>query len=411
MSQHHQLHNDLPGLHRSSLRWLLVYTFFMVIGFSMVIPLVAVHFVSNLGMATAIVGIALAVRQVVQQGLTIVGGLLSDKFGIKPMICVGVLVRASGFAVLATATDPAGLILAMILSALGGALFEAPYQASIVALTTEKDRAHYYLLSNWVSGIATALGPLLGIALLQFNFEIVCYVAALCFLANSLIAAAFIPTCRPEANRNSSASNLALVFSDKRFVFFTTFMMGYWFTSVQFNLSFPLWAEKLSTHQESVGFMYTMSAAITVVAQYHLVKKLERKFSTLQIFLTGLLIMSLTCGAIGFTTSFPLFLGLVAIYTFGVLMTRPTQQTITANLANDKALGSYMGFSSLGLAVGGGLGSWLGGMLIDTARVYQLSALPWVTYCFIGLISTFLLFKLVGKNLTVNPPPGNTASA
>ncbi len=379
---------------------LLVYTFFMVAGFSMLMPLVAVHFVNNVGFATSLVGVALAVRQTAQQGLTVIGGILCDKLGAKPMIFFGVLVRALGFASLAWASDPAWLFVAMILSALGGALFEAPYQATIVALTTEEDRSHYYIVSNWVGGVATTAGPLIGIFLLQFDFATVCFGAAACFLLNSFISLFLLPSLKTSTEKGSSLTNLGRVWQNKRFVFFTALMMGYWFTSVQFNLSFPLWAEKLSGYQESVGVMYALSAIITIALQYHLVKYCERWLDTRQILLLGMLIMSLSCAVIGFVHSFESFLMCVMCFSLGVILTRPTQQAITAGLADQKALGSFMGFSYLGLAFGGGLGNWLGGLMIDYANQHQMPLLPWLVYCFVGIASTFVLSRILKPSVT-----------
>ncbi|TQV70571.1 MFS transporter [Exilibacterium tricleocarpae] len=381
---------------RQGLRALLFYTFLMVLGFTMLMPLVAVHFVSNVGMSSATVGIALAVRQLTQQGLTVAGGLLSDKLGAKPMICAGVLVRALGFAALAWAGDPLLLILALVISALGGALFEAPYQATIVALTDDTNRRHYYLVSNWVSGIASTIGPLIGIALLQFDFQSVCYGAAACFFVNYLISLFFLPRVTTPGATQAPAANLKGVLHDRRFVFFTGLMGGYWFTSVQVNISFPLWAEKLSGIQESVGIMYAVSAAITVALQYPLVKLAERRFDTREILTIGVVTMALSLGAIGFVEQFYAFLICVVFFTLGVLLTRPTQQTITAALADGKSLGTYLGFSSLGLAVGGGLGNAIGGLLIDIAKTQQLLMLPWLVYCAVGLLSAAGLYWLTG---------------
>src|SRR5690606_20600389 len=109
---------------RRGLNGLLVYTFFMIVGFAMLMPLVAVHFVNNLGMAAATVGGALALRQLTQQGLALAGGILADRYGARPMICLGVAVRALGFASLAFADTLPLLFAAMVLAALGGALFE-----------------------------------------------------------------------------------------------------------------------------------------------------------------------------------------------------------------------------------------------------------------------------------------------
>jgi DHA1 family multidrug resistance protein-like MFS transporter len=381
---------------------LLIYTFFMVVGFSMLMPLIAVHFVNNVGLTTSLVGIALALRQTVQQGLTVIGGILCDTLGAKPMIFLGVLVRALGFICLASADEPTWLMFAMVLSALGGALFEAPYQATIIALTTKEDRSHYYIVSNWVGGVATTVGPLIGIYLLQFDFSAVCYGAAACFVLNSAISLFLLPSFSTSTEKEAALSNLGLVWQNKRFIIFTTIMMGYWFTSVQFNLSFPLWAEKLTGNQQSVGVMYALSAVITITLQYHLVKYCERIFNTGQILLLGMLIMSLSCAAIGLVTDFNFFLICVVIFSLGVLLTRPTQQAITASLANPNALGSFMGFSALGLAFGGGLGNWLGGLLIDLANEQQTPSLPWFIYSAVGLISTIALARLL--KITTSPP-------
>src|SRR5687767_10221220 len=66
-------------------------------GFFLLIPLVAVHYVDNLGWAAGTIGMMLAVRQFSQQGLSMFFGMLCDRVGPKPLICAGQLVRAAGF--------------------------------------------------------------------------------------------------------------------------------------------------------------------------------------------------------------------------------------------------------------------------------------------------------------------------
>ncbi|TQV88579.1 MFS transporter [Aliikangiella coralliicola] len=385
---------------RLALRSLLVYTFIMVIGFSMLMPLVAVHFVNNIGLTATLVGAALAVRQLTQQGLTVFGGALSDRFGARKMICFGVLLRALGFASLAFADQPTMLFIALIISALGGALFEAPYQASIAALTEDDNRDNYYLMSNFIGGIASAVGPLVGILLLKFDFSVVCLCAALCFSINFIIAAIFFPDIRAtehtEESNKKRFGGFDKVFENKVFVLFTALMIGYWFSAMQINISFPLWAEKITGNLDSVGIMFALSAILTVALQYPLVKIFQRKFDTKETFLIGIVMMSLGLACIGFISNYFAFLACVGFYTLGVLLTRPTHQSITADLADKNALGVFMGFSSLGLAVGGGLGSVLGGWLFDLAELNGWSQLPWITFSLVGLMSALgfhFLFK------------------
>ena len=53
---------------RRGLVILLVFTFFMVVGFDMIMPLVIGHYVNNIGLTATAVSVALAIRQFSQQG-------------------------------------------------------------------------------------------------------------------------------------------------------------------------------------------------------------------------------------------------------------------------------------------------------------------------------------------------------
>ncbi|QWP77319.1 MFS transporter [Lysobacter sp. K5869] len=382
---------DLPALdeaaRKRALGGLLVYTFFMVAGFAMLMPLVAVHYVDGLGMAAAAVGLALAVRQLLQQGLALIGGMLSDRFGARRMICLGVLLRAAGFASLAFATDLPLLLAAMALSALGGAMFEAPYQASIAALTDADTRPRYYAISNWVSGVATTLGPLLGVALLRFDFRIVCLAAAACFALNFVIALKLLPKFEMPPQPPPLRHGLGLVRGNRVFLSLVGLLMLYWFLAVQINISFPLLAQKLAGGSDGVGAMFALSAGITVALQYGLVRWLERRLSAAKVLVLGVALMALATGAIAFVGSYPGLLACVAGYAVGAVLTRPTQQTLIAGLADARALGTFLGVSSLSLAVGGGFGNIAGGWLIDIAAASGRPWLPWTVFCAVGLLS------------------------
>lgn len=373
-------------MRRAGLNALLVYTFFMVLGFAMLMPLVSVHFVSNMGMTATLVGAALAVRQLTQQGLAVVGGVLADRFGARPMVCLGVLLRAAGFASLAFTDDATWLFIAMGVTAIGGALFEAPYQAAIARLTTEQSRTRYYAISNWVMGVASTLGPLLGVALLRWDFRIVCVVAAACFALNFFVALT-LPPVGTAPMRQPFTAGLGLVARDRPFVALTLIMTGYWFTAVQMNISFPLQAERLTGSQGSVGVMLALGAALTVALQYALVRLLERWFAATRILVAGMGLMALGTGAVGLVQTFEAFLACVAVVAVGAVLVRPTLQTLIAEMSNPKALGTFLGVSSLSLAVGGATGNVAGGWLIDVSRTLHMPHLAWIVYGVVGTLS------------------------
>lgn len=398
-------------IQRRGLITLLVFTFFMVIGFTLVMPLVAVHFVNNLGFAAATVGLALALRQLTQQGLALVGGMLADRFGARQLICFGVLVRALGFSSLAFANDIPTLFVAMLLSALGGVLFEVPYQSAIATLTTEENRPRYYSLSNFVSGVATTLGPLLGVLLLRFDFRWVCLVAAACFGITFLLAFFLIPPITLQAEKRNMGYGLGLVLRDRAFITLTLLMMGYWFAAMQINISFPLLAEQLTGSPDSVGVMFSLNAGMTVLLQVPLIHLLTRWFQPRHVLVLGVLIMALGIGAVALAPDFVFFLACVAVFSLGALLTRPTQQTLTAAMADSRAMGTYLGVSSLALAFGGGMGNFMGGWLVDIAAQTGWAALPWLVFCVVSLVSAIGLALLrVPRPAAASPLPHSTPS-
>jgi DHA1 family multidrug resistance protein-like MFS transporter len=306
-----------------------------------------------------------------------------------------VLVRATGFASLAFAGSTATLLASMILSALGGALFEAPYQASIAALTTTANRARYYAISNWTSGVATALGPLIGIALLRFDFQRVCLAAAACFLLNYAIAL-FLPSV-PVVTGRSLTHGFRLVLAERRFVMLTVVMMGYWFVASQLNISFALQAYALTGSQDSVGVMFVLSAGLTIAFQYALVRVLEGRVRGARLLVVGVAIMSCAAGAVAFAPGFASFLTCVGVFAVGAILTRPTQQALAASMARPEAFGTFLGFAALGQAVGGGIGNVAGGWLVDVATATAWTALPWLAFNAVGLLTAMGLLVLTRR--------------
>jgi MFS transporter, DHA1 family, multidrug resistance protein len=389
---------DAAAQRRRGLNGLLVYTFFMVSGFAMLMPLVVGHFVNRLHMAAALVGTALALRQLLQQGLSVFGGALADRFGLRRMIGAGVLLRAAGFAGLAWADGTASLFAAMTLTAAGGALFEAPYQAAMASLTSEAERPRYYALSNWISGIAATLGPLLGIALLRLDFHWVCLAAAACFVLNYAIAMATLPPLAMPPRPRGAQGGFALVREHATFLLFVVTMAGYWFTAVQMTISFPLLAERLTGSADSVGAMYALSAGMTVLLQYPLVRVLERWLPPPRMLTAGALGVAAGAAITASAQRYDVFLAGIAMFTLGALLARPSQQTLIANMADARAPGTFLGVSSLSLAVGGALGSIVGGWLAGTVLAGRWVWLPAAVFAAMPLF-TALGLQLLRRRL------------
>jgi MFS transporter, DHA1 family, multidrug resistance protein len=379
-----------PTARARALYVLLAATFLMWGGFFMVIPMIGLHFISDLGWAASSIGLILAVRQFTQQGLTVFGGALADRFGVRVLILSGLLVRSLGFALMGFATDFVTLMLASLLAALGGALFDSPRNAAIAALTEDSNRAKFYALGGVIGNLGMTIGPLLGTLLFKTGFTTVALVSATCYILTFLLTSLLLPNVKTSSGGNPSKplAGLGVVFGDSRFVLFTVFLMGYWLMFSQFSIAISLAAVAVAHNKDAISWVYTLNALMSVVLQYPVSRFLAGRVKSMQAVAIGMGVMALGIGSLVFASNIVLFLGSLVVLGFGGVIATPNIQTTTAGLADPKLLGSYFGVNALSLAFGGGLGNLIGGTLYQTSLQLERPWLPWVVFAGVGFLCT-----------------------
>ena len=375
---------------RRGLASLLITTFFMWAGFFMVVPLMSVYYVDKLGWAAASIGLVLAIRQFMQQGLTPISGMLADRLGVKGLILTGVLLRVVGFATMAWADTFPLLLFSTVLAALGGSMFDSPRNAAIVTLTNKENRSRFYSLTGVVNILGLTIGTQIGALLLSASFALVAWGAALCFLATFFVTLFMLPPVRvsqrgPEEAEAGLTDGLKKAFHDKPFMMYNWLLVGYWFMWVQISISLPLAAKGLGGGNETVSWIFAINAVLTIVLQYPLVRLASRWWRPLPTLVLGVCLMALGLGSIALADSIPALMACVVLYALGGLFASPMQQTVAAELADPRALGSYFGVNSLALALGGGLGNLSGGVLYDLGKQYAFPELSWLVFCAVGL--------------------------
>ncbi|KPD02896.1 multidrug efflux MFS transporter MdtH [Moellerella wisconsensis] len=365
----------------------------VVLGFFVVFPLISIHFVEQLGWPALVVGFALGLRQLTQQGLGIFGGAIADRFGAKPMIIIGMLMRAAGFAVMAMANEPWILWFSCILSALGGTLFDPPRTALVIKLTRPHERGRFYSLLLMQDSAGAVIGALIGSWLLQYDFHYVCWVGAAVFILAALFNAWLLPAYRISTAKTPIREGLSRVLHDKRFVNYVITLAGYFILSVQVMLMFPIIINELAGTPTAVKWMYAIEATISLSLLYPIARWSEKYFRLEQRVMAGLFLMSISMFPIGLTHSLPLLFGLISLFYLGMIIAEPARETLSASLADPRARGSYMGFSRLGLALGGAVGYTGGGWLYDIGHQYHMPHLPWFLLGAIGFITIWALHR------------------
>ncbi|HGM5804849.1 TPA: multidrug efflux MFS transporter MdtH [Serratia marcescens] len=372
--------------------FLLLDNLLVVLGFFVVFPLISIRFVDQLGWAALIVGIALGLRQLLQQGLGIFGGAIADRFGAKPMIVTGMLLRAAGFATMAMADEPWILWFSCALSALGGTLFDPPRTALVIKLTRPHERGRFFSLLMMQDSAGAVVGALIGSWLLQYDFHFVCWVGAAIFVLAAGWNAWLLPAYRISTVRVPMKEGLLRVLRDRRFLTYVLTLTGYYMLAVQVMLMMPIVVNEIAGSPAAVKWMYAIEAALSLSLLYPLARWGEKHFRLEQRLMAGLLLMTLSLLPIGLATSLQGVFTLICCFYLGSIIAEPARETLSASLADPRARGSYMGFSRLGLALGGALGYTGGGWMYDTGRTMNMPELPWLLLGAVGFATLLALY-------------------
>ncbi len=361
----------------------------VVVGFFCVFPLISLHFVDQMGWAAAAVGLALGLRQLVQQGLGLVGGSLADRFGAKPLIVAGMLLRAAGFAAMAVAQHPGVLVFSCLLSGLGGMLFDPPRSALIIKLTHARERSRFYSLLMMQDSAGAMGGALLGTWLLGFDFFWVAMGGCAVFVLAALANAVLLPAYRVASVRTAPLAAMRTVLGDKAFLVFVFTLSGYYALGVQIMLLIPVTIKELAGTAQAVSWMYALDAVLSLL--YPLARWGERHLRLETRVLAGVLTMSISIAAMAWVHSVHAAFVILSIFFIGSLISEPAREALLARFAKPQARASYMGMGRMGLAIGGLFGYTGGGALLDFARDHKLPMLPWLSLACVGLATWLAL--------------------
>ncbi|MCO0811665.1 multidrug efflux MFS transporter MdtH [Enterobacter hormaechei] len=372
--------------------FLLIDNMLVVLGFFVVFPLISIRFVDQMGWAALMVGIALGLRQFVQQGLGVFGGAIADRFGAKPMIVTGMLLRAAGFATMAIAHEPWLLWFSCFLSGIGGTLFDPPRTALVVKLIRPQHRGRFFSILMMQDSAGAVVGALLGSWLLQYDFRLVCATGAVLFILCALFNGLFLPAWKLSTVKAPVWEGLDRVLSDKRFVTYVLTLTGYYMLAVQVMLMLPIMVNDIAGTPAAVKWMYAIEACLSLTLLYPIARWSERRFRLEHRLMAGLLLMTLSMMPIGLVSSLQQLFMLICTFYIGSIIAEPARETLSASLADARARGSYMGFSRLGLALGGALGYTGGGWLFDAGKALHQPELPWVMLGMVGFMTLIALW-------------------
>jgi len=397
---------------------LMVNQFTINLGFYMLMPYLAGYLAGPLGLAAWVIGFVLGVRNFSQQGLFLVGGTLADRFGYKPMIIAGCVLRTVGFGLLAFASSLPLIVLASALTGFAGALFNPAVRAYLAADAGER-RLEAFAVFNMFYQAGILLGPLVGLALTMLDFRVTCIAAAIIFGALTVIQIVTLPAHHKEAasERTRIRDDWRTIVRNRTFVLFAITMISSYVLSFQVYLALPLQAAVVAGPGRDdtalVTSLFVVSGLVAVLAQLRITKLCTRWLGRDRSLCIGLAVMAAAFvplvvvgepAVAGRVTAGVALLLCAALLAVGTAIVFPFEMDTIVALSGGRLMGTHYGFYNTIVGVGILLGNLGTGALFGVFRDADAGAFVWVVLVSLGVICAATMALLVRARDLAAPP-------
>ncbi len=315
------------------------------------LPFLAVVLGQEFGLSVTAAGSLLALFGVATIPSRLAGGVLADRLGRVPTICLGLVGCAAAQLLIAASPTLAGAVVGVVLLGLAFELYEPPSQALVADLTDDASRpAAFGLLAAALAGAGAAAGLLAAwLAGVGLRWLLVAD-AASCLVC----AVVVVTVVRPHLTTLASAEALPLTseaaaatvgdrspWRDRRLL--AMLAAGTLFALLYMALvtTLPLTVVARGLPVGDAGLLLTVSA-VTVVAGQPLLRWGPFSTSPFRTMAIGYAVLAAGLAATGLATGLPGFTAATVLWSVGDLVLLGHAWSIVSGLAPEGARGRYL---------------------------------------------------------------------
>jgi MFS family permease len=372
--------------------------------FGLIIPVLALYMTQDLKLDDWKAGVVLAGYTIAGVPSMIVGGMLADKLGRRPVLVASLGLMSLTMLMYFFAYDFVTLLILVLVDSFVGTMYMPAANAMIADVIAPADRPRAYSTLRVAWSVGIVFGPVLGLAIIvaypiKVLFVFGAAILALAFVLNFV----YIRETRPEMMESDAITFRAVmsVSTDRPFLLLCSMSAVFWFVFAQWISVLPVYAlENLGILDYEWEALFALSAVMILSLQLWVTSQAV-KFRRSLVLTSGQLITALGFGLIFLAFDFFTLAACIVIITVGELLYMSIISAIIADLAPEAKRGLYMGFSGLVQQIGSGFGLFVGmamlGMLKDPTVI-------WLLFGAIGATSSlgyYFFAKMVGPSVNL----------
>lgn len=363
---------------RSSLTLLFLTLLLVNTGFGVIMPVLP-YYAQSLGASATTLGLLSATFATLQFFFAPMWGRLSDRYGRRPILLVGL----GGFGLAMLVFGLASQLWMLFLSrAISGMLSSATFptaMAYVADTTRPEDRAAGMGLMGAAGGIGMIFGPVLGGFLgattPQTPFLFTAFMALLIWifaffalpetLAPSLRAAGGAKPAKPGGRLAQLAAALR---GSLAFLMVLAFLTS--FGMAQIESTGALFAKaRLGAGSVEMGLAFMIMGALGAFAQFLLVRPVIRRLGERRAIQLSLLGVGMSIGFFGLASNIAAMVAIMVLLGFSMAFLRPALNSLVSRSASASEQGTVMGVVNSFYSLGMVFGPVTGGLIFDQVGI------------------------------------------
>ncbi len=337
-------------------------------------------------------------------------GTIVDRFGFKRSLMACFAIFSIGYFLIGLAGLPMGqplvqavgvktwLLIALIITAIGGSLIKPSIVGTVARTTTESTKGLGYSIYYTLVNIGGAIGPIIALTVREnIGISYVLVVSSLTSLALLIATAMFYREPETAADAPPARSmarvvaDMALVFRNGRFMLFLLIFSGFWIMFWHIFYALPFYAKDFLDFSR-FEIMETIDAW-TIILVTIPAAALARRMQPLSSMVLGLALATSCWFVMGMIPTLGGAIAALVIFAVGESIQAPRFYEYVARLAPQEQLGTYMGFAFLPIAIGTFIAGWSSGYLVERFVEGGNPNAPamWFIVGGCGVVSTLLL--------------------
>lgn len=356
----------------ASVRLLLTTTFTLTVARALTLPYLVVYLADNFQLPVGQIGLLIGGALIVASLLSLYGGHLVDTVRNHTLVSASTLAFALAFMVAVASRSVWLFFTCLVLINLALAVVDIAAKAGFCALLPVEQRAEVFAIKYTLSNVGYAVGPLLGVAMLELDNHLPFIASALtglgmCMAYWRLGDRGLQASAQEQPSVGFSQVALGLA-RDRRLVCFT---LGGVLSAVvfgQFTAYLSQYLVVTSSASEAarlVGYLVTTNAVTVIALQYLIGRRIGRQqlmpwlMAGMALFIAGLLGFAMAGSIVAWCLA-------MLVFTLGEIIVIPAEYMFIDLIAPEHLRGVYYGaqnLSNLGAAlgpvlVGFALGRW-----------------------------------------------------